>query len=151
MRDLDLLRTLPCGTSPAICSRSDCQPATRIAPPPPTHTHAERQADRQAGRQARRQMTQIKTQTQTSTHAHAHRPVALDQLARPRLPLYVHACLCASMHVREGDWREREGGVISPDFSLELTGFFPGKHFIHFLVLKMMDFRNFVLQTAFRS
>ena len=30
--------------------------------------------------------------------------------------------------------------VISPDFSLELTGFFQGKHFIHFLVLK-----NFVL------
>ena len=35
--------------------------------------------------------------------------------------------------------------VISPDFSLELTGFFPGKHLIHFLVLKMKDFRNFVL------
>ena len=34
---------------------------------------------------------------------------------------------------------------ISPDFSLELTGFFPGKHSIHFLVLKMKDFRNFVL------
>ena len=33
--------------------------------------------------------------------------------------------------------------VISPDFSLELTGFFPGKHLIHFLVLKMKDFRNF--------
>ena len=30
--------------------------------------------------------------------------------------------------------------VISPDFSLELTGFFPGKHLIHFLVLKMKDF-----------
>ena len=37
------------------------------------------------------------------------------------------------------------GSVISPDFSLELTGFFPGKHLIHFLVLKMKDFRNFVL------
>ena len=35
--------------------------------------------------------------------------------------------------------------VIFPDFSLELTGFFPGKHSIHFLVLKMKDFRNFVL------
>ena len=35
--------------------------------------------------------------------------------------------------------------VISPDFSLELTGVFPGKHLIHFLVLKMKDFRNFVL------
>ena len=35
--------------------------------------------------------------------------------------------------------------MISPDFSLELTGFFPGKHLIHFLVLKMKDFRNFVL------
>ena len=27
--------------------------------------------------------------------------------------------------------------VISPDFFLELTGFFTGKHLIHFLVLKM--------------
>ena len=35
--------------------------------------------------------------------------------------------------------------VISPDFPLKLTGFFPGKHLIHFLVLKMKDFRNFVL------
>ena len=35
--------------------------------------------------------------------------------------------------------------VISPDFPLELTGFFSGKHLIHFLVLKMKDFRNFVL------
>ena len=34
--------------------------------------------------------------------------------------------------------------VISPDFPLELTGFFPGKHLIQFLVLKMKDFRNFV-------
>ena len=33
--------------------------------------------------------------------------------------------------------------VISPDFPLELTGFFPGKHLIHFLVLKMKDFWNF--------
>ena len=35
--------------------------------------------------------------------------------------------------------------VISPDFSLELTGYFSGKHLIHSLVLKMKDFRNFVL------
>ena len=35
--------------------------------------------------------------------------------------------------------------VISPDFLLELTGFFPGKHLIHSLVLKTMAFRNFVL------
>ena len=35
--------------------------------------------------------------------------------------------------------------VISPDFPLELTGFFPGRHLNHFLVLKMKDFRNFVL------
>ena len=35
--------------------------------------------------------------------------------------------------------------MISPDFSLELTGFFPGKHLIYFLVLKMKDFWNFVL------
>ena len=39
--------------------------------------------------------------------------------------------------------------VISPDFPLELTGFFPGKHLIHFLVLKMKDFRNFVLDVDF--
>ena len=38
--------------------------------------------------------------------------------------------------------------VISPDFSLELTGFFPGKHLIQFLVLKMKDFRNFVLDNC---
>ena len=35
--------------------------------------------------------------------------------------------------------------MLSLEFSLELTGFFPGKHFIHFLVLKMKDFQNFVL------
>ena len=36
-----------------------------------------------------------------------------------------------------------------PDhFPLELTGFFPGKHFIHFLVLKIKDFRNFVLHNC---
>ena len=38
--------------------------------------------------------------------------------------------------------------VMSPDFPLELTGFFPGKHLIHFLVLKMKDFRNFVLDNC---
>ena len=38
--------------------------------------------------------------------------------------------------------------VISPDFSLELTWFFPGKHLIHFLVLKMKNFRNFVLHNC---
>ena len=38
--------------------------------------------------------------------------------------------------------------VISPDFSLELTGFFQGKHLIHFLVLKMKDFWNFVLDNC---
>ena len=38
--------------------------------------------------------------------------------------------------------------VISPDFPLELTGFFPRKHLIHFLVLKMKDFRNFVLDNC---
>ena len=37
---------------------------------------------------------------------------------------------------------------MSPDFSLELTGFFPGKHLIHFLVLKMKDFRNSVLDNC---
>ena len=39
--------------------------------------------------------------------------------------------------------------LISPEFSLELPGFSPGKHLIHFLVLKMKDFRNFVLHNAF--
>ena len=29
-----------------------------------------------------------------------------------------------------------------------LTGFFQGKHLIHFLVLKMKDFRNFVLHNC---
>ena len=38
--------------------------------------------------------------------------------------------------------------MISPGFSLELTGFFPRKHLIHFLVLKMEDFRNFVLDNC---
>ena len=38
--------------------------------------------------------------------------------------------------------------VISPDFPLELTGFFLGKHLIHFFVLKMKDFRNFVLDNC---
>ena len=42
----------------------------------------------------------------------------------------------------------RQGYVISPDFPLELTGFFPGKHLIHFLVLKMKDFRNFILDNC---
>ena len=40
------------------------------------------------------------------------------------------------------------GLVISPDFSLELTGFFQRKHLIHFLVLMMKDFRNFVLDNC---
>ena len=40
------------------------------------------------------------------------------------------------------------GSVISPDFYLELTGFFPGKHLIQFLVLKMKDLRNFVLDNC---
>ena len=47
--------------------------------------------------------------------------------------------------VRGGQW---PASVISPDFSLELTGFFPGKHLIHFLVLKMKDFCNFVLDNC---
>ena len=38
--------------------------------------------------------------------------------------------------------------MISPDFPLELTGFFPGKHLIHFLVLKMKDFRNFAIDNC---
>ena len=38
--------------------------------------------------------------------------------------------------------------VISPDFPLELTGLFPWKHLIHFLMLKMKDFWNFVLDNC---
>ena len=38
--------------------------------------------------------------------------------------------------------------VILPDFPLELTGFFLGKHLIRFLVLKMKDLRNFVLDNC---
>ena len=34
--------------------------------------------------------------------------------------------------------------VIYPDFPLESTGFFQGKHLIHFLVLKTKDFWNLV-------
>ena len=30
----------------------------------------------------------------------------------------------------------------------KLTGFFPGKHLIHFLVLKMKDFQNFILHAS---
>ena len=44
--------------------------------------------------------------------------------------------------------RKQSQMVISPDFSLESTGFFPGKHLIHFLVLKMKDFWNFVLDNC---
>ena len=35
--------------------------------------------------------------------------------------------------------------MISSDFTLELTEFFSWKHLINILVLKMKDFRNFVL------
>ena len=38
--------------------------------------------------------------------------------------------------------------VIYTDFFLDFTGFFPGKHLIHFFVLKMKDFRNFVLDNS---
>ena len=38
--------------------------------------------------------------------------------------------------------------VISPDFSLESTGFFPGKHLIPFLVVNMKDYRNSVLDNC---
>ena len=49
---------------------------------------------------------------------------------------------------RGGPVPYHEEPLISPDFSLELTGFFPGKHLIHFLVLKMKDFWNFVLDNC---
>ena len=38
--------------------------------------------------------------------------------------------------------------VISLKFPLEWTGFFAGKHLIHFLVLEMKDFQNFVLHNS---
>ena len=55
-------------------------------------------------------------------------------------------CEAASRGVysRRANHRISPAQVISPDFSLELTRFFPGKHLIHFLVLEMKDFRNFV-------
>ena len=34
--------------------------------------------------------------------------------------------------------------MIYPDFPLDLTGFFSGKHLVLFLANKMQDFRNFV-------
>ena len=48
------------------------------------------------------------------------------------------------------DWGELQTKmpVISSDFPLQLTGFFPGTHLIHFLVLKMKDFWNFVLDNC---
>ena len=55
------------------------------------------------------------------------------------------------MYIRSLQWNSRIDStvqVISPDFPLELTGFFPGKHLIHFLVLKMKDFWNFVLDNC---
>ena len=52
-------------------------------------------------------------------------------------------------HCSRGTGSRRQTGPLdpgdTPDFYLESTGFFPGKHLIHFLVLKMKDFRNFVL------
>ena len=41
-----------------------------------------------------------------------------------------------------GAWGARLN-VISPDFSLELTGFFPGKHLIHFFGAQDEEFSEF--------
>ena len=41
--------------------------------------------------------------------------------------------------------RKVEGVAIYPDFPLDSTVFFSGKHLIPFLVLWMKNFRNFVL------
>ena len=49
---------------------------------------------------------------------------------------------------RPGHQTGDQKGVISPDFPLESTGIFPGKHLIHFLVLKMKDFWIFVLDNC---
>ena len=38
--------------------------------------------------------------------------------------------------------------VIDPDISLDLTGFFSGKHLIQFLANKMQDIGNFVLHNC---
>ena len=51
-------------------------------------------------------------------------------------------------YIHQTQTKEAIALVISPDFPLELTGFFSGKHLIHFLVLKMKDFRNFVLDNC---
>ena len=39
--------------------------------------------------------------------------------------------------------------VIYPDFSLDLTVFFPGKHLIQFIANKMQVLQNFVLHNCF--
>ena len=38
--------------------------------------------------------------------------------------------------------------MIDPDFPLDLTGFFSGKHLIQFLANKIQEFRNFVLHNC---
>ena len=38
--------------------------------------------------------------------------------------------------------------VIYPDFPLDLTGFFGGRHLIQFRANKMQDFRNFNLKRS---
>ena len=38
--------------------------------------------------------------------------------------------------------------VIYPDFPLDLTGFFSGKHVTQFLANKMHEFRNFIVHNC---
>ena len=53
---------------------------------------------------------------------------------------------------REGKWGGGGGvaleTVIYPNFPLDLTGFFPGKHLIQFLANKMQNVRNSVLHNC---
>ena len=41
--------------------------------------------------------------------------------------------------------RELHVHVIYPDFALDLTRFFPGKHLMHFLAHKTQDFQSFYI------
>ena len=58
--------------------------------------------------------------------------------------------ICCPSHVPIGRGNKVAGvqRVIYPDFPLDLTGFFSGKHLIQILADKMQDFRNFVVQNC---
>ena len=57
--------------------------------------------------------------------------VVAGRPADPSAPQHIGGTACAATGTRSASAPLSEG-VISPDFSLELTGFFPEKHLIHF-------------------